>query len=96
MEFSLKKYPDYEKGLKKLKKSGNMGAMKKHKAFLQGIVDGFPPPIDHPLHGDKKGYFSMRLDQKQGLRVVYRTETINPEIGIVHLVCLGTHRECGT
>jgi len=96
MKFSQKDYPNFKKGLKKLKKSGNMGAMKKLKQFLQDLNAGLPPPIDHPLHGSQKGYFSVRLDQKQGLRLVYRTEMLNPEVGVVHLVCLGTHRECDT
>ena len=96
MELTTQKYSDYNKGLKKLKKSGNKIAIKKHLEFLKSIAAGIAPPIDHPLHGDKKGFFSVRLDQKQGLRLVYRTEYLNPEMGIVHLVCLGTHRECGT
>jgi len=87
----LKPYKDYKKGLKKLSKSGNKVAQNNLEVALTSLANGteMPPNLNyHALHGVQKGLFQAHLQGTQWVLVV------RPEPSVVHLFCLGSHREC--
>lgn len=88
----LKPYKEYKKGLKKFEKSGLPdSAGKTLLAALDALAKNIKIPdyINyHALHGAQKGLFQIHIHGTQWVLV------IKPEPDVVHLYCLGSHREC--